>query len=254
MNNLPFKGITIGVKGKREWTTTMNYASCVYFEEDRDKTLNLADNEEYCPLIPESEEHQSAYMSDPSLRVAYIDEVEVREGGKNQKVYYSVFENLDQEIYRIKLAESAKVGENKPEIKNHAIIFNRGEALQTIHMNEDNYLEEAFKMRNLDEEFNEDHGVRPPSILGVREQITGSVSSLAWFMSNQEASSIFSFRDTHLDSGVENGLGSWVPVEIIHILDACVEIPQLGVVRSLNIHVSGAIGSILVSTEDYSKV
>ncbi|XP_022155534.1 uncharacterized protein LOC111022655 isoform X3 [Momordica charantia] len=33
-----------------------------------------------------------------------------------------------------------------------------------------------------------------------------------------------------------------IPVDIIHILDACVEIPQLGVVRSLNVHVSGAIG------------
>ncbi|KAI3687013.1 hypothetical protein L1987_80703 [Smallanthus sonchifolius] len=32
-----------------------------------------------------------------------------------------------------------------------------------------------------------------------------------------------------------------IPVELIHILDACIEIPQLGVVRSLNVHVSGAI-------------
>ncbi|KAL0834136.1 hypothetical protein Bca101_086025 [Brassica carinata] len=32
-----------------------------------------------------------------------------------------------------------------------------------------------------------------------------------------------------------------IPVDIIHVLDACVEIPQLGVVRSLNVHVSGAI-------------
>ncbi|KAI7987820.1 putative methyltransferase TARBP1 [Camellia lanceoleosa] len=32
-----------------------------------------------------------------------------------------------------------------------------------------------------------------------------------------------------------------IPAEIIHILDACIEIPQLGVVRSLNVHVSGAI-------------
>uniref|UniRef100_A0A0A9DQM5 tRNA (guanosine(18)-2'-O)-methyltransferase TARBP1 n=1 Tax=Arundo donax TaxID=35708 RepID=A0A0A9DQM5_ARUDO len=32
-----------------------------------------------------------------------------------------------------------------------------------------------------------------------------------------------------------------IPVDIIHILDACVEIPQLGVVRSLNVHVSGSI-------------
>ncbi|KAK6125574.1 hypothetical protein DH2020_040684 [Rehmannia glutinosa] len=132
-------------------------------------------------------------VNNPSLRVAYIDEVEEREGGKNQKVYYSVLvkavDNLDQEIYRIKLPGSAKIGEGKPENQNHAIVFTRGEALQTIDMNQDNYLEEAFKMRNLLEEFNEDHGVRPPTILGVREHIfTGSVSSLAWFMSNQETS------------------------------------------------------------------
>ncbi|KAG9444232.1 hypothetical protein H6P81_015572 [Aristolochia fimbriata] len=129
----------------------------------------------------------------PSLRVAFIDEVEERVGGSVKKVYYSVLvkavNNLDQEIYRIKLPGTAKIGEGKPENQNHAIIFTRGEALQAIDMNQDNYLEEAFKMRNLLEEFNEDHGVRPPTILGVREHIfTGSVSSLAWFMSNQETS------------------------------------------------------------------
>ncbi|KAF6143679.1 hypothetical protein GIB67_021689 [Kingdonia uniflora] len=132
-------------------------------------------------------------VNNPSLRVAYIDEVEERDGAKVQKVFYSVLvkavDNLDQEIYRIKLPGSAKIGEGKPENQNHAIVFTRGEALQTIDMNQDNYLEEAFKMRNLLEEFNEDHGVRPPTILGVREHIfTGSVSSLAWFMSNQETS------------------------------------------------------------------
>ncbi|TKY73835.1 Callose synthase 5 [Spatholobus suberectus] len=132
-------------------------------------------------------------VNNPSLRVAYIDEVEEREGGKVQKVYYSVLvkavDNLDQEIFRIKLPGPTKLGEGKPENQNHAIIFTRGEALQTIDMNQDNYLEEALKMRNLLEEFNEDHGVRRPTILGVREHIfTGSVSSLAWFMSNQETS------------------------------------------------------------------
>ncbi|KAI9113747.1 hypothetical protein K1719_014998 [Acacia pycnantha] len=132
-------------------------------------------------------------VNHPTLRVAYIDEVEEREGGKSQKVYYSVLikavDNLDQEVYRIKLPGPAKLGEGKPENQNHAIIFTRGEALQTIDMNQDNYLEEALKMRNLLEEFGEDHGVCPPTILGVREHIfTGSVSSLAWFMSNQETS------------------------------------------------------------------
>ncbi|KAG6775265.1 hypothetical protein POTOM_018709 [Populus tomentosa] len=134
-------------------------------------------------------------VNNPSLRVAFIDEVEEREreGGKVQKVYYSVLvkavDNLDQEIYRIRLPGAAKLGEGKPENQNHAIVFTRGEALQAIDMNQDNYLEEALKMRNLLEEFNEDHGVLPPTILGVREHIfTGSVSSLAWFMSNQETS------------------------------------------------------------------
>ncbi|KAL0415759.1 UNVERIFIED_CONTAM: Callose synthase 10 [Sesamum latifolium] len=46
-----------------------------------------------------------------------------------------------------------------------------------------------MKMRNLLEEFRGNHGLRPPTILGVREHVfTGSVSSLAWFMSNQETS------------------------------------------------------------------
>ena len=32
-----------------------------------------------------------------------------------------------------------------------------------------------------------------------------------------------------------------IPVDLIHYVNDCVEIPQLGVVRSLNVHVSGAI-------------
>ncbi|KAK6238532.1 hypothetical protein QUC31_004001 [Theobroma cacao] len=136
----------------------------------------------------------------PSLRVAYIDEVDepVKEnsGGKTQKVYYSVLlkgdrmNSHEREIYRIKLpGPPTKIGEGKPENQNHAIIFTRGEALQTIDMNQDNYFEEAFKMRNVLEEFLHSHGVQKPTILGLREHVfTGSVSSLAWFMSNQETS------------------------------------------------------------------
>ncbi|PIN25186.1 1,3-beta-glucan synthase [Handroanthus impetiginosus] len=120
-----------------------------------------------------------------------------------EKVYYSALvkavpksvdssepdQKLDQVIYRIKLPGPAILGEGKPENQNHAIIFTRGEGLQTIDMNQDNYMEEAFKMRNLLQEFLKKHGVRKPTILGLREHIfTGSVSSLAWFMSNQETS------------------------------------------------------------------
>nr|QKN22526.1 callose synthase 3 [Urtica dioica subsp. dioica] len=146
----------------------------------------------------------------PSLRVAYIDEVEQpskerSNSRSNPKLYYSTLvkalptksidsqepvQNLDQIIYRIRLPGPAILGEGKPENQNHSIIFTRGEGLQTIDMNQDNYMEEAFKMRNLLQEFLKKHdGVRNPTILGLREHIfTGSVSSLAWFMSNQETS------------------------------------------------------------------
>ncbi|XP_020523271.1 callose synthase 7 isoform X2 [Amborella trichopoda] len=130
----------------------------------------------------------------PSLRVAYIDEREEKVNEELVKIYYSVLvkggEKLDEEIYRIKLpGPPTVIGEGKPENQNHAIIFTRGEALQTIDMNQDNYLEEAFKMRNVLEEFQRTRGRQPPTILGLREHIfTGSVSSLAWFMSNQETS------------------------------------------------------------------
>uniref|UniRef100_A0A0D9V1R7 1,3-beta-glucan synthase n=1 Tax=Leersia perrieri TaxID=77586 RepID=A0A0D9V1R7_9ORYZ len=128
----------------------------------------------------------------PALRIAYIDEKEVPlPNGKLEKQYYSVLvKGNDEEIYRIKLpGKPTEIGEGKPNNQNHAIIFTRGEALQAIDMNQDNYLEEAFKMRNLLDEFLIKHGKSKPTILGVREHIfTGSVSSLAWFMSNQETS------------------------------------------------------------------
>ncbi|XP_062206905.1 callose synthase 11-like [Phragmites australis] len=126
-----------------------------------------------------------------ALRVAYVDEVHHQ--GYTQ--YYSVLVKFDQglqrevEIYRIRLPGLLKLGEGKPENQNHAIIFTRGDAVQTIDMNQDNYFEEALKMRNLLEQYSYYHGSRKPTLLGVREHVfTGSVSSLAWFMSAQETS------------------------------------------------------------------
>ncbi|KAL5221287.1 hypothetical protein ABZP36_026000 [Zizania latifolia] len=127
-----------------------------------------------------------------TLRVAYVDEV-CSEMGDMQ--YYSVLIKFDPvwqrevEIYRIRLPGPLKLGEGKPENQNHAIIFTRGDAVQTIDMNQDNYFEEALKMRNLLEQYNYYHGSQKPMLLGVREHVfTGSVSSLAWFMSAQETS------------------------------------------------------------------
>ncbi|KAM3732281.1 hypothetical protein ACB098_11G048200 [Castanea mollissima] len=129
----------------------------------------------------------------PSLRVAYVEEKEEIVSGKPRKVYSSLLvkaaNGYEQVIYRIKLPGPPDIGEGKPENQNHAIIFTRGEALQAIDMNQDNYLEEALKFRNILQEFHRHQGRRPPTILGLREHIfTGSVSSLAWFMSYQETS------------------------------------------------------------------
>ncbi|KAH7287599.1 hypothetical protein KP509_32G064600 [Ceratopteris richardii] len=127
----------------------------------------------------------------PAMRVAYIDEIEK----DRRKEYFSILmkaaKNGDSErvIYKIKLPGKPILGEGKAENQNHAIIFTRGEALQAIDMNQDYYLEEALKMRNLLQEFVVKESVGSPSILGLREHIfTGSVSSLAGFMSNQESS------------------------------------------------------------------
>ncbi|XP_057970390.1 callose synthase 10 [Malania oleifera] len=145
---------------------------------------------------PEAADIALLLQRNEALRVAFIHmEESVGADGKVSKEFFSKLvkadvHGKDQEIYSIKLPGDPKLGEGKPENQNHAIVFTRGEAVQTIDMNQDNYLEEAMKMRNLLEEFRvKNHGIRPPTILGVREHVfTGSVSSLAWFMSNQETS------------------------------------------------------------------
>ncbi|XP_004985950.1 callose synthase 9 [Setaria italica] len=143
---------------------------------------------------PEAADIALLMQRNEALRVAYIDEVESVKNGKPSTEYYSKLvkadiHGKDKEIYSIKLPGNPKLGEGKPENQNHAIIFTRGNAVQTIDMNQDNYFEEALKMRNLLEEFSLKRGKHYPSILGVREHVfTGSVSSLASFMSNQETS------------------------------------------------------------------
>ncbi|KAL1188358.1 Callose synthase 12 [Cardamine amara subsp. amara] len=142
---------------------------------------------------PQAEEILYLMKQNEALRIAYVDEVPVGRGDTTE--YYSVLVKYDHqlekevEIFRVKLPGPVKLGEGKPENQNHAMIFTRGDAVQTIDMNQDSYFEEALKMRNLLQEYRHYHGIRKPTILGVREHIfTGSVSSLAWFMSAQETS------------------------------------------------------------------
>ena len=128
----------------------------------------------------------------PHLRVAYIDSVRLNRAGATD--YYSVLVKSDGkggigEIYRVRLPGNPVLGEGKPENQNHAVIFTRGEYLQTIDMNQEGYFEECIKMRNALQEFRKRDGPLPTTILGLREHIfTGSVSSLANYMALQETS------------------------------------------------------------------
>jgi callose synthase len=128
----------------------------------------------------------------PLLRVAFIDSVRVNRSGAS--FYYLCLVKSDckggvQEIYRVRLPDNPIIGEGKPENQNHAMIFTRGEFVQTIDMNQEGYFEEALKMRNCLQEFAKREGPLPTTILGLREHIfTGSVSSLANYMAWQEHS------------------------------------------------------------------
>jgi len=45
-----------------------------------------------------------------------------------------------------------------------------------------------------------------------------------------------------------------IPVNLIQVLDACMEIPQLGVIRSLNVHVSGAIAVWEYTRQQHARI
>ncbi|KAH8055610.1 1,3-beta-D-glucan synthase [Aureococcus anophagefferens] len=102
----------------------------------------------------------------PLLRVAYIDEQRV--GRSGAVAFYSCLVKAGEdgnpaEVYRVRLPGNPVIGEGKPENQNHAIVFTRGECLQTIDMNQDGFFEEALKMRNLLQEFKA--GARAPEEL-----------------------------------------------------------------------------------------
>ena len=104
------------------------------------------------------------------LRVAFLDSVY---GSRGKKVQHAVLVRArggtpvedsmcTEELYRIRLpvnhleggGHGVILGEGKPENQNASIIFCFGEVIQAIDMNQDNYLCEAVKMRNLINEFN----------------------------------------------------------------------------------------------------
>lgn len=99
----------------------------------------------------------------PDLQIAYLDEQPGARG--EDTVVYSVLIDGHSEIdeatgkrrpkFKVELPGNPILGDGKSDNQNHAIIFYRGEYLQLIDANQDNYLEECLKIRNILSEFEE---------------------------------------------------------------------------------------------------
>lgn len=129
----------------------------------------------------------------PDLQIAYLDEEPPVAEGEEPRLYSAlvdghseIMENgMRRPKFRIQLSGNPVLGDGKSDNQNHALIFYRGEYIQLIDANQDNYLEECLKIRSVLAEFEEmkmdnmspyTPGVEnktpsPVAILGAREYI-----------------------------------------------------------------------------------
>ena len=100
----------------------------------------------------------------PDLQIAYLDEEPPRKEGGELRLFSTLIDGHSEVIpetgkrrpkFRIELPGNPILGDGKSDNQNHAIIFYRGEYLQLIDANQDNYLEECLKIRNVLGEFEE---------------------------------------------------------------------------------------------------
>lgn len=131
----------------------------------------------------------------PDLQIAYLEEETARKEGGESRIFSCLIDGHSEFIpdtgrrrpkFRIELPGNPILGDGKSDNQNHAIIFYRGEYLQLIDANQDNYLEECLKIRNVLAEFEEysvstqspyaqwghrDFKTAPVAIVGAREYI-----------------------------------------------------------------------------------
>ncbi|KAL1948262.1 hypothetical protein VTO73DRAFT_12337 [Trametes versicolor] len=131
----------------------------------------------------------------PDLQIAYLEEEPPRKEGGDSRIFSALIDGHSEFIadtgrrkpkFRIELPGNPILGDGKSDNQNHAIIFYRGEYLQLIDANQDNYLEECLKIRNVLAEFEEynvssqspyaqwghkDFKKSPIAIVGAREYI-----------------------------------------------------------------------------------
>lgn len=141
----------------------------------------------------EAEDAELLFKAYPNLQVAYVEEVPPEKEG-DEVTFYSALVDGQCEVmengkrkpkYRVRLPGTPILGDGKSDNQNHALIFYRGEFLQLIDANQDNYLEECLKIRNILGEFEhlstsnvspysgsaKEKGGAPVAIVGAREYI-----------------------------------------------------------------------------------
>ncbi|KAF9078383.1 1,3-beta-glucan synthase [Rhodocollybia butyracea] len=100
----------------------------------------------------------------PDLQIAYLEEEPPRKEGGDPRIFSALIDGHSEFVadtnkrrpkFRIELPGNPILGDGKSDNQNHAIIFYRGEYLQLIDANQDNYLEECLKIRNILGEFEE---------------------------------------------------------------------------------------------------
>ncbi|OWB55959.1 hypothetical protein B5S28_g1848 [[Candida] boidinii] len=104
------------------------------------------------PNIYISSLEKTANDNDPQSVVYYST---LYHGYTLEENYLGEMEFQLKRKYRIRLSGNPILGDGKSDNQNHSLIFYRGEYIQVIDANQDNYLEECFKIRSVLAEFDE---------------------------------------------------------------------------------------------------
>ncbi|KJX93391.1 1,3-beta-glucan synthase component like protein [Zymoseptoria brevis] len=129
----------------------------------------------------------------PDLQIAYLDEEPPANEGEDPRLFSALIDGHSELMengmrrpkFRIMLSGNPILGDGKSDNQNHCLIFYRGEYIQLIDANQDNYLEECLKIRSVLAEFEEmttdnvspytpglpPTKFNPVAILGAREYI-----------------------------------------------------------------------------------
>ncbi|CCE65261.1 hypothetical protein TPHA_0K01270 [Tetrapisispora phaffii CBS 4417] len=99
----------------------------------------------------------------PDLQIAYLDEEPPMNEGDEPRIFSALIDGHCEILengrrrpkFRVQLSGNPILGDGKSDNQNHALIFYRGEYIQLIDANQDNYLEECLKIRSVLAEFEE---------------------------------------------------------------------------------------------------